>query len=119
MPGPVSDASALVGIRIPFACDPVYCNHCYTYSILGFMVPTTSVGARGEGQRGEGERREQRGLGPTLGLGPPASLGPWAGPPSLLLALSPIAPTEVVGTLKPSIIYPHSPLLPLAPCERE
>ena len=32
VPGPVSGASALVGIRVPFACDPVYCNHCYIYT---------------------------------------------------------------------------------------
>ena len=34
--------------------------------------------------------------------------------PSLLLTLSPLAPTEVMGTLKPSITHPCYPLLPLA-----
>ena len=45
------------------------------------MVPTTSVGAKGEGAKkgskgGEVEQRGEGGLGPASGLGP--GLGPWA-----------------------------------------
>ena len=85
------------------------------------------MGARGERQRGRsgakgvkgakgGEGSEGASDWPWTSLGPLAGLRPWAGPPSLLLVLSPVAPTELVGTLKPSITYPHSPLLPSLPC---
>ena len=99
------------------------------------------MGARSEGQRGvKGSKGGEGGVkganggegskealdqpwtslgpraGPQASLGPLAGLRPWAGPPSLLLALSPVAPTEAVGTLKPSITYPHSPFLPSSPC---
>ena len=70
----------MLGFRVPTTsggkgCGAKGVKGSEAYSILGFMVSTTSVGARGEGvegaKAGKGSEWGQR--------GPRAGLGPWAG----------------------------------------
>ena len=90
------------------------------YCMLGFRVPTTSVGARDEGVKGskggakgakgvKGDEGSKGGLGPALGLGPAsgqpcalgqprASLGPRAKGSKAYCMLGFRVPTTSVGT---------------------